>query len=200
MARSIKIQRHSSSPTGLSRGCAKPIVDHAREKSAKRQGEQRTSSRTLPAISRPWSPDAGDFAAITRACPVALRIAGSFRRRSRTRCAHCASPTRQLWFNLASACPAVRLGVALADALVERGYVLLGQDGGIVTAPGEAFFADFSIELHQHGHGKREVLSRFWRGDISDGSLPPETQVRTSEAQGAGQCLRLPPSHLWLAV
>jgi hypothetical protein len=30
----------------------------------------------------------------------------------------------------------------LADVLVERGYVLLGQDGGIVTAPGEAFFAD----------------------------------------------------------
>jgi DNA-binding transcriptional ArsR family regulator len=48
-----------------------------------------------------------------------------------------------------------RLGVALADALVERGYVLLGQDGGIVTAPGETFFADFGIELHQHGHGKR---------------------------------------------
>jgi hypothetical protein len=56
VARSIKIQRHSSSPTGLSGGCAKPIVDHAREKSAKRQGEQRTSSRILPAISRPWSP------------------------------------------------------------------------------------------------------------------------------------------------
>jgi hypothetical protein len=48
-----------------------------------------------------------------------------------------------------------RLGVALADALVERGYVVLGQDGGIVTAPGEAFFADFGIDLDQHGHGKR---------------------------------------------
>ena len=47
------------------------------------------------------------------------------------------------------------LGVALADALVERGYVVLGQDGGMVPAPGEAFFADFGIDLHQHGHGKR---------------------------------------------
>src|SRR5437588_10004904 len=34
------IQRHSSSPTGLSGGCAKPIFDHAHEKSAKRQGEE----------------------------------------------------------------------------------------------------------------------------------------------------------------
>jgi DNA-binding transcriptional ArsR family regulator len=48
-----------------------------------------------------------------------------------------------------------RLGVALTDAFVERGYVLLGQDGGIVTAPGEAFFADFGIDLHEHGRGKR---------------------------------------------
>ena len=40
VARSIQIQRHSSSPTGLSGGCAKPIFDHAHEKSAKRQGER----------------------------------------------------------------------------------------------------------------------------------------------------------------
>jgi hypothetical protein len=33
-------QRHSSSPTGLSGGCAKPIFDHAHERSAKRQGER----------------------------------------------------------------------------------------------------------------------------------------------------------------
>src|ERR1700720_3029363 len=34
------IQRHSSSPTDLSGGYAKPIFDHAHEKSAKRQGER----------------------------------------------------------------------------------------------------------------------------------------------------------------
>src|SRR5260370_9277133 len=34
------IQRHSSSPAGLSGGCAKPIFDHAHERSAKRQGER----------------------------------------------------------------------------------------------------------------------------------------------------------------
>src|SRR5438270_2522397 len=33
------IQRHSLSPTGVSGGCAKPIFDHAHERSAKRQGE-----------------------------------------------------------------------------------------------------------------------------------------------------------------
>jgi hypothetical protein len=42
------IQRHSSSPTGLSGGCAKPIFDHAHKKSAKRQGERRL-------MLRPWS-------------------------------------------------------------------------------------------------------------------------------------------------
>src|SRR5580692_3137273 len=34
------IQRHSSSPTGLSGACAKPIFDHAHTRSAKRQGER----------------------------------------------------------------------------------------------------------------------------------------------------------------
>jgi DNA-binding transcriptional ArsR family regulator len=49
-----------------------------------------------------------------------------------------------------------RLGVAIADALVERRYVVLGQDGGVVTARGEAFFAEFGIDLRQTGHVKRE--------------------------------------------
>ena len=50
------IQRHSSSPTGLSGGCAKPIFDHAHEKSAKRQGDRglmlRPLSSNLPYRSR----------------------------------------------------------------------------------------------------------------------------------------------------
>ena len=56
MARSIQIQRHSSSPTGLSGGCAKPIFDHGHVKSAKRQGERglmlRLWSSNLPYRSR----------------------------------------------------------------------------------------------------------------------------------------------------
>ncbi len=40
-----------------------------------------------------------------------------------------------------------RLGVALADALIKQGHVLLGEDGGEVTARGTGFFAQFGIDL-----------------------------------------------------
>jgi DNA-binding transcriptional ArsR family regulator len=40
-----------------------------------------------------------------------------------------------------------RLGVGLADALVERGHVVLGEDGGEVSAPGIGFLAEFGIDL-----------------------------------------------------
>ena len=38
------------------------------------------------------------------------------------------------------------LGVALADALVARGHVVLGDDGGEVTASGAAFLRSFGID------------------------------------------------------
>jgi DNA-binding transcriptional ArsR family regulator len=38
------------------------------------------------------------------------------------------------------------LGVALADALVAKGHVVLGDDGGEVTASGTAFLRDFGID------------------------------------------------------
>jgi len=70
-----------------------------------------------------------------------------------------------------------RLGVALADALVERGYVLLSQDGGMVTASGEAFFADFGIDLHQHGANAvriwRARSARRWPGGASSWAGSP---------------------------
>lgn len=40
-----------------------------------------------------------------------------------------------------------RLGVGLADALCMHGHVDLGDDGGVVTADGESFFAAFGIEI-----------------------------------------------------
>jgi hypothetical protein len=40
-----------------------------------------------------------------------------------------------------------RLGVALADALVARGHVEFGEDGGVVTAEGGEFLARFGLEL-----------------------------------------------------
>jgi DNA-binding transcriptional ArsR family regulator len=39
------------------------------------------------------------------------------------------------------------LGVALADALQERGCVVLGEDGGEVTAAGHTLFARFGLDL-----------------------------------------------------
>jgi len=48
-----------------------------------------------------------------------------------------------------------RLGVAVADTMTARGHVVLGEDGGVVTASGKAFLADFGIDLGQLGHGKR---------------------------------------------
>jgi DNA-binding transcriptional ArsR family regulator len=44
------------------------------------------------------------------------------------------------------------LGVAIADALVAQGHVVLCDDGGEVTPSGLRFFADFGTDLtHTHG-------------------------------------------------
>ena len=48
-----------------------------------------------------------------------------------------------------------RLGVALADALVDREYVALSDDGGIVTPAGEEFLLGFGLELRQAGKRQR---------------------------------------------
>jgi len=41
-----------------------------------------------------------------------------------------------------------QLGVAITDALVARGYVILGEDGGEVTAQGLRFLTDFGADLN----------------------------------------------------
>jgi DNA-binding transcriptional ArsR family regulator len=48
-----------------------------------------------------------------------------------------------------------RLGVALADALVERGHVVLAQDGGEVTEAGLVFLSEFGVSLVEHKRSKR---------------------------------------------
>ena len=40
-----------------------------------------------------------------------------------------------------------RLAVAMADRLVDRGFVELSPDGGAVTASGRAFFGTIGVEL-----------------------------------------------------
>ncbi len=48
-----------------------------------------------------------------------------------------------------------KLGVALADALVARGRIVLSDDGGQATAKGQRFLTDFGIDLAQTGRGRR---------------------------------------------
>ena len=48
-----------------------------------------------------------------------------------------------------------RLGVAIADALVARGHVVLSDEGGAVTARGEDFFAAFGVTVARPGAARR---------------------------------------------
>ncbi len=51
-----------------------------------------------------------------------------------------------------------RLGVALTDALLTREHIVLGDEGGEVTAAGARFFAEFGAQLHPPG--SRRVVCR----------------------------------------
>ena len=48
-----------------------------------------------------------------------------------------------------------RVAVAIADAMVANGYVVLGDDGGEVTPGGAAFLADFGADLQPLAGGRR---------------------------------------------
>ncbi|MGH7002644.1 MAG: ArsR/SmtB family transcription factor [Alphaproteobacteria bacterium] len=48
-----------------------------------------------------------------------------------------------------------RLGVALADALIVRGHVVLGDDGGVVTLKGTAFLTRLGLGLAALERGRR---------------------------------------------
>jgi DNA-binding transcriptional ArsR family regulator len=48
-----------------------------------------------------------------------------------------------------------RLGVALADALVAQGAVVLDDDGGEVTDAGRRFFCDFGVDLAVKARSRR---------------------------------------------
>jgi DNA-binding transcriptional ArsR family regulator len=52
-----------------------------------------------------------------------------------------------------------RLGVALADGLVAKGCVILGDDGGEVTDAGRRFFCDFGVDLSAKA-GSRRIFCR----------------------------------------
>jgi DNA-binding transcriptional ArsR family regulator len=48
-----------------------------------------------------------------------------------------------------------RLGVALADALMARGHLVLTEDGGMVTPAGEEFLVGFGLDMHRIARGHR---------------------------------------------
>jgi DNA-binding transcriptional ArsR family regulator len=48
-----------------------------------------------------------------------------------------------------------RVAVAIADAFVAKGYVMLGDDGGEVTHAGFVFLADFGADLQTSPHSRR---------------------------------------------
>ena len=51
-----------------------------------------------------------------------------------------------------------RLAVAIADALVERSHVMIGQDGGTVASSGLRFFRDIGVDLPEPG--RRRIFCR----------------------------------------
>jgi DNA-binding transcriptional ArsR family regulator len=50
-----------------------------------------------------------------------------------------------------------RLAIALADALMGKGYVLLADGAGLVTEEGQRFFCDFGIDLDEATRSKRPL-------------------------------------------
>ena len=48
-----------------------------------------------------------------------------------------------------------RLGVALTDALTRGGHIVLTQDGGMVTPPGEKFLSGFGVLVEDIRRGRR---------------------------------------------
>ena len=51
--------------------------------------------------------------------------------------------------------PAGRLGVAIADALVARGHVVLSEDGGEVTPTGARLLAGLGVDLTAKSRSRR---------------------------------------------
>jgi DNA-binding transcriptional ArsR family regulator len=88
-----------------------------------------------------------------------------------------------------------QLGVALADALVANGHIVLGEDGGEVTPSGAAFFAAFGLDLKSRGtrifckpcldwserryHVAGTVGTGLWRRCVELGWLARERDSRT---------------------
>jgi len=81
---------------------------------------------------------------------MTLAADGPPRHRPRTRCDEAMARARTCYDHLAG-----KLGVALADGLVERNHVRLGDEGGLLTQSGRAFLGDLGVEIEARRKSRR---------------------------------------------
>src|SRR5476651_2204445 len=100
---------------------------------------------------------------------------------------------------------AERLGVAIADALVAKRYIVLREEGGEVTPAGARFLAKFGAELNSKSGGRRIfcracldwserryhvaglVGAEIWRRCLDQGWLKQPHGTRVVQITGAGR-------------
>jgi DNA-binding transcriptional ArsR family regulator len=96
-----------------------------------------------------------------------------------------------------------RVGVAVTDALVANGHIVLGEDGGEVTDAGARFLTAFGADLHSRGtrifcrpcldwserryHVAGLVGAEIWRRCLDLGWLVRERDSRTLRLTAAGR-------------
>jgi DNA-binding transcriptional ArsR family regulator len=88
---------------------------------------------------------------------MAVAVDGAPRHRPRSRGDEALALARTCYDHLAG-----RLGVALADTLIERGHVVLDDDGGQVTAEGTRFLNEFGLETKKTNpprHARRGAVT-----------------------------------------
>ncbi len=81
---------------------------------------------------------------------MALAVDGPPRHRPRSRCDEAMARARTCYDHFAG-----RLGVALADRLVELNHIVLGDESGLITDGGRAFLSQLGIGLEQKAHSRR---------------------------------------------
>jgi DNA-binding transcriptional ArsR family regulator len=83
---------------------------------------------------------------------MALAAEGPHRHRPRSRCDEAMARARTCYDHFAG-----RLGVALADSFAAREFIVLDEEGGLVTESGRAFFEDLGVELESRNGSRRAV-------------------------------------------
>ena len=83
---------------------------------------------------------------------MTLAADGPPRHRPKTRCDEAMARARTCYDHLAG-----KLGVALADRLVERNHIRLGDEGGLLTESGRAFLGELGVEGEPRKSSRRAL-------------------------------------------